>query len=351
MPFAPSTPPLTRRLRRAWAELRYFGFALRNLRWPLAQFTAAWALGTVVERGWGAPLGGLAPSWDAAAYTAFMLLLGELNAELPADPAGQLILYLFPLLGVIIMAEGLVKVGLTVFRKAENAGVWMEILANATSGHIILVGLGQVGFRTLEQLLAMGAEVFVVEADANGEHIATARALAADGRPVHLLLGDARQEKLIRSLNPSRARAVVIATDDDLVNLEVALEVQEAAPEVNVVMRLFDQRLANRVKNAMGVDVSLSTSAVAAPIFAAAALDRRVVGAHRVGERTLLVVEVGVATEAVGETAGQFYARTGHALVALNGTPARANQVLAPGDTLQVLVPAEELASLPSALS
>ncbi len=351
MPLAPATPPLTRRLRRAWAELRYFGFALRNLRWPLMQFTGAWALGTLIQRGWGAPTGGVAPSWDAAAYTAFMLLLGELNAELPANLAGQLVLYAFPLLGIIIMAEGLIKVGLTVFRKAENAGVWMEILANATSGHVILVGLGQVGFRTLEQLLAMGAEVFVVEPNATSEHVATARALAADGRPVHLLLGDARQEKLIRSLNPSRARAVIIATDDDLVNLEVALEVQEAAPEVNVVMRLFDQRLANRVKNAMGIDVSLSTSAVAAPIFAAAALDRRVVGAHRLRDKTLLVVELGVPAEAVGETAGQFYARTGHAVVALNGSPARANQVLAPGDTLQLLVPADDLASLPSGLA
>jgi voltage-gated potassium channel Kch len=154
---------------------------------------------------------------------------------------------------------------------------------------------------------------------------------------VHLVLGDARNEQLMRSLNMARARAVVIATNDDLANLEVAMEVQAMAPGVNVVMRLFDQRLATKVKNVMGVDVSLSTSAVAAPIFAAAALDPRVVGAHRVGDQVMLVVRVDVPRSRVGQTVGHYFAATGHPVLALNGAPTRANQELHPGDVLEVM--------------
>lgn len=334
--------PLARRLRRAHAEARYFAYALRALRRPALGFALCWAVGTCVHHYWGAPAGGTNPSWDEAAYAAYILLMGEVNTALPADPLAQAVLYLLPLLGILLVAEGAIKVGLTVFRKEENAEVWIDMLADSARNHIVLCGLGTVGYRTLEELLAMGEQVFVIEKDEKGEFVPIARE-----RGAHVVIGDARQEQLIRSLNLRHAKAVIIATNDDLANLEIAMEVGEVAPHVNVVMRLFDQRLARRVKTTMNVDVSLSTSAVAAPILATAALDKRVVGAHRVGETLLLVVQLPVPPEHHGQTVGQYVAATSFPVVALNGSPVPLGTSLTPQDVIQVLVPSDRLRDLP----
>ena len=264
------------------------------------------------------------------------------HTEIPEDPIAQIVLYLLPILGIVFVAEGVIKVGFTVFRKEENAEVWIDMLADSSNGHIILCGLGQVGIRILEELIRMGECVFVLEKDGNSEFIGTARELGA-----HIVIGDARQEKLIRSLNLPEAKAIIIATNDDLANLEIAMEVQEVAPHVNVVMRFFDQRLATKVKNAMQVDVSLSTSTVAAPIFASAAVDKRVIGAHRISGQLFLIVRIPVWEEHLARTIGHFITATGYLIIALNEKPALTNSVLEPGDTLQILVPAERLRELP----
>lgn len=108
------------------------------------------------------------------------------------------------------------------------------------------------------------------------------------------MIGDARADDLLASLNIDRARAVIIATDDDLANLEVAMDVREMREDIPIVLRLWDQRLAGKVRGVLGVQVSVSTSTLAAPLFASAALDTSVVGVHRIGEQLLNILELSV---------------------------------------------------------
>ncbi len=331
------------RARRAWAEAAFFGRALRVLVRPLLALTAAFVVGTTVERFWGAPVGGAPPRWDEAAFTSYTLLMGEMGAPLPADPWAQAVLYLLPLVGIVFVAEGVIKLGFTVFDKRAHPGEWVRIMAEKSRGHVVLCGLGTVGFRVLEELVAAGEQVFVIERDPAGEFVARARELGAE-----VLIGDARTENLLRSLNVASARAVLVVTDDDLANLEIAMDVREIRADVPIILRLFDQRLAQKVRQTMNIQVSLSTSMVAAPLFASAALDTHVVGAHRVGGRLLLVVELDVGPKLAGRSAAMLLRDHGLTLVAVRTgdtwrTELGADDTVVLGDRVQVMVPSHRV--------
>jgi Trk K+ transport system NAD-binding subunit len=94
----------------------------------------------------------------------------------------------------------------------------------------------------------------------------------------------------------------------------------------------------------MGIEVSLSTSMVAAPLFASAALDTHVVGTHRVGGHLLLVVELSVGPKLAGRSAAALSREHGLTLVAVRSgadwrTELGPDEVIAAGDRVQVLVP------------
>ncbi len=310
----------------------------------MAALVGAWFVGTLIERHWGAPPGGVSPRWDEAMFTAYTLLLGEMGAPLPADPWAQAVLYLMPLFGIVFVAEGVLKLGFTVFNKRDNAEEWIRIMASKSRDHVVLCGLGSVGFRVLEELLALDEQVFVIERDGDGEFIARARALG-----VEVLIGDARTENLLRSLNVTAARAVIIVTNDDLANLEIAMDVREIRTDVPIILRLFDQRLAQKVKHTMGIQVSLSTSMVAAPLFASAALDTHVVGTHRVGGKLLLVVELVVGPRLAGQTGTSLLRQHGLTLVArardsVWRTEVGPDETIVVGDRVQVMVPSHRVA-------
>jgi voltage-gated potassium channel len=276
--------------------------SLRVVVFPLTGLLVSGGIGTVLFRLFGAPPDGGQPSWAESVYIVYNLFFLEHLAPLPAHPVGQLVQYILPLLGILLLAEGLVKVGITVFRKEENQEVWVSILAKTSRDHIILCGLGSVGFRVLEELVSLGEQVFAIELNPDCPLLDQARQLGAE-----VLVGDARAENLLKTFNIEAARAVIVATDDDLSNLEIAMDVREIRGDVPVVMRLFDQRLAHKVRHALGIEVSFSTSKLAAPLFAAAALDSSVVGAHRVADQVLVVLELTVQQGSAldGETIGE----------------------------------------------
>lgn len=141
------------------------------------------------------------------------------------------------------------------------------------TGHCIVCGLGDIGYRVVELLHRLGETVTVVTLAAREE-----RRRAAEARGVRVLLGDARVEQLLLDAGLASAKLVIAATDADLVNIEVALDARRLRPEIPVVIRLFDQDLARQLEGTFDVQRALGMSALAAPSFAAAALGDAVLG-------------------------------------------------------------------------
>jgi voltage-gated potassium channel Kch len=153
------------------------------------------------------------------------------------------------------------------------------------AGHVIVVGVGDVGFRVINELERMGAKLVVVDADVNAPHLATVRSRA----PV--VIGDARDAETLMRAGVDRAIAVVATTQDDAVNLSIGLAAEGIRPEVRSVLRLFDGNFANKVQSVLNIDAAMSASRIAAPAFVSAALHEEMKAAFVLHGRLFSIVK------------------------------------------------------------
>jgi voltage-gated potassium channel len=266
----------------AYAAL-HFG---RRLLPPLFAVAAYMLVATLVLRWESARAGDAAADFQGTLYAVYRQLFFEPVEALPPRPVARTIVWLTPLVGVVLVAQGLVKVGSTVFEKDARRELWSTIMTDQMRGHIVVCGLGHVGYRVVEELRRLGEEIVGLESDADGGFVETVRSW---GIPVYI--GDARRDELLVKVGIGRAKAVVCATSDDLANLEIALDSKRMNPDVRVVMRMFDQRVAGKVGGALDLDESFSTSALVAPLIAMQATYDGVRSAYRVDEQVRVLAE------------------------------------------------------------
>jgi Trk K+ transport system NAD-binding subunit len=165
----------------------------------------------------------------------------------------------------------------------------LEVRRIPDSGHIVVCGLGNLGFRIVEELVKSEERVVVIEQDRDSRFVATARRL---GVPV--LIGDATVNQVLRQAHVVQSRAVIVATSDDLINLEVALMVRELDPTKRVVLHLSDPNLAQTLREAANIRLALSIPTLAAPAFVAALFGDRVQSVFMIDGRLLAAFEVAI---------------------------------------------------------
>jgi Trk K+ transport system NAD-binding subunit len=271
------------------ARLLFLAYALRLAAPRLLTMVVITLGGGLIYQGRVEAMGSKPVDFVEACYQVYTQLFFEHATPLPADGVLRALFFFVPLVGALVLAEGLFKLGASLVDFRTHREEWMRIMAKTYSDHVILIGLGHVGFRVLEELLARDVLAVAIELRDEGPFIDEAR---AQGVPV--VIGDARRESLLHELGVENASSIVACTDDDLVNLEVALDAKRLNPNIRVVMRMFDQTIAQKIGDAFAVDSSFSTSAISAPLFAAAALDEQVFGAYRLGDSMMVSVELNV---------------------------------------------------------
>jgi len=165
-------------------------------------------------------------------------------------------------------------------------------------GHIIVVGLGNVGTRVVGELHDLGYDVACIDRDPEARGVALARRL---GLP--MVIGEAYLEDQLQAAGLETAAALVSVTSNDMVNLETALQARAMREDLRLVLRLGDDDLAQRVQKTLGNVISRSVSYMAAPAFAAALLEHLVLRTIAVGRHVLLIADVRV--EAGSDIAGR----------------------------------------------
>lgn len=158
--------------------------------------------------------------------------------------------------------------------------------ASTYRNHIVLCGLGRVGYRIAHELLEAKESVIAIEKDPEAMFVEEMQDV---GVPV--LIGEARLKKNLLLANIEHARAIILATDDDLTNLDTALTAREIKPEIRVVLRLFDETLAKKVASQFHMPV-ISTSQVSAPAFVAAVTGRSVHQCFQLDGQTIHVADL-----------------------------------------------------------
>jgi voltage-gated potassium channel len=227
-------------------------------------------------------------SWSRAIFSAYFLLFAQPTMEIPDYAPLEALFTLIPPLGIVTVAEGLVRFAVLFFAKTRNDKEWFTVLAQTVKDHVIVCGAGRVGFRVFEQFAKLDVPMVVIERDEQAPFVSAVRAA---GVPV--LIEDVRAARALEQANIKAARAIVCATDDDLANLNIALDARRINPRIRVVMRLFDDDLVAKTKEAFQVE-AFSTSALAAPALAAAALDPAIRNSFEVGGRLMVVADLQV---------------------------------------------------------
>ncbi len=211
------------------------------------------------------------------------------------DVAGDAVPDITNQLGVFqrIVQVGLTLTGLAILPVITAATVGgvvrsrLPAVANQIAGHVVVVGLGGIGSRVVRQLHDLGIAVVGVELNENARGVSTARGLG-----VPIVFGNATREDVLRAASVSTSRALLMLSSSDMVNLEGGLQARAQREDLRVVLRLFDDDLAERVGRVFGFAISRSVSFLAAPSFAAAMVERQVIGTIPIGRQVLMIAEV-----------------------------------------------------------
>lgn len=242
-------------------RIRLFWRILREFRLPVSLlFVVMMTGGVVIHFAKGL-------SYGDAVFAAFAASFFEIVFSPPYPWYLLCFLYLAPVVGLYFVADGIAVVASLLFGKRRKLQRWWEMIASIYSNHVVVCGVGKVGYRIINELRNLGVQVVGIDND-----LTTSFAQELLDLGVPLIQGNVRVKSVLERANVGKARAVLCVTSDDLNNLDCAFTAREIQPQVRVVVRLFDDNLAKKMSTHFDFPV-ISTSYAAAPAFASAALD------------------------------------------------------------------------------
>src|SRR5687768_7921777 len=96
----------------------------------------------------GAPVHSLIEAIYIVLTAAFLQPVGEF----PKYFGLQIFHFLMPLIGIIILAHGLADFGILLFNRRARSKEWEMAVASTMNNHIVLIGLGHLGYRVAQRL-------------------------------------------------------------------------------------------------------------------------------------------------------------------------------------------------------
>jgi voltage-gated potassium channel len=251
-----------RRLRAGWRDTIIL---LKEFQAPLIVFTVAVVGGgfayAAISDWVGEPVNTIGEAIFTVLSAAFLQSIGDF----PQHYVLQLFHFFMPIVGVLILAQGLADFGSLLFNRKSRSKEWEVAVASTMSKHIILIGLGHLGYRIVQKLNEMGESIVVIELNPS---IDTFSAIQAMNIPV--IQDDATRPAALESANIKEARTIILASQNDSMNLQIALKARSLNPKIQVVVRIFDADFAQALQDQFGF-IALSATEMAAPVFAAAA--------------------------------------------------------------------------------
>src|SRR5262249_1599912 len=149
-----------RAVREARTLLLYIWVVARGFRWTILLLFATVLVGGLLYAVTPQPqLEGRAPSFPLALYAAWTAMLAQ-PVFAPANTWYLgVVCVLYPIIGLALIGEGVVRLGLLMFSKHLGEKEWMTVMASLCRDHVVLCGLGHLGYRILGALLANGVRV------------------------------------------------------------------------------------------------------------------------------------------------------------------------------------------------
>ena len=253
-----------RPLRAAW---HHAAALLREFRVPISGFVMLTLLGGFVYGELYRMLRGVVIPLIDRPYVILQLMTLEAPESVPHEPALVAFWYAMPVAFLFLVALGATDFVRLVFNRDEKRNPWSEALALTYRNHGIVFGVGHVGQRLIGDLVAVGLDVVAIDQEPGP---GVEQRLSEMQVPV--IRADGRDLSTLKKARIDRARTFVACTGSDQVNMEAIMRVRHVNPEIRIVARMWDQRLAEHLKTFLNVHSVLSSAELAAPVFAGAAL-------------------------------------------------------------------------------
>ncbi len=167
------------------------------------------------------------------------------------------------------------------------------------SGHVVVAGLGQVGFRVCLELRAMGIPVVAVEQDPQAPNVALAR-----GLKVPVVIGRGGDRYVLERLSLGRARALAAVTSDELVNVAISVAALAVQPGLPTVLRAGSNDVTRETAALFPIGVAQDLDRIAAAAIAATAIGHQLAHAFAHRGETWIETETGLARFPQPEAAG-----------------------------------------------
>jgi voltage-gated potassium channel Kch len=126
------------------------------------------------------------------------------------------------------------------------------------TNHIILCGLGRLGYFIAEELLKNKEKLIIIEQNESSNHIDYFRHLGAE-----VYIGDGRLSKVLNDVNVSRAKALISVVNNDSVNLEMGLNGRSYNSALRLILRIHDEKMTGKIREYLNIYLALSASAIA----------------------------------------------------------------------------------------
>jgi Trk K+ transport system NAD-binding subunit len=253
-----------RMTRAMWRNARVIG---REFRVPIGVFLVAifgggWLYGELLVRAGYARL----PFLDLP-YSMLALMLFQAPTDLPRETELILFWYLMPLIAAYVAGRGVFEFINLFYRSDRRHTTWEEAVASTYRDHVIVLGVGHLGTRVIRALVQMGFDVVAIDLKPDDEKNAELAELN-----VPQVLGDGRLSNTLEKASIRQARALIVCTSNDHMNLEVTMRARDLNPNLRIVVRVWDDQFAAQIRRFMNVEAVLSATDLAAPSFAGSAL-------------------------------------------------------------------------------
>jgi Trk K+ transport system NAD-binding subunit len=342
----PARKTISARWRALRASLRDTLVLLRQFAWPLLAFAITVIGGGTLYYFLAELAGENLHNLPEAIYRALLMTFLQAG-DFPKTGYLEIFYFAMPIIGLVLLAQGMADFGVVFFNRRSRSKEWEMAVASTYNRHIVLIGLGHLGFRVARHLHEMGQETVVVEVNPNADLVAAIKEL---GIPV--IHDDGARISILEAAGVAKARAILLCTQNDSLNLQIALKARRMNPGIAVVLRIFEDEFAEALQDQFHF-TAFSATGMAAPAFAAAAAGMDMTRPLTIEGETLSLARLAIGPNSALTvyTVGELETRFNVSVVLLrrNGQsdlhPA-AETLLLPGDSLGILGGPGELSLL-----
>lgn len=238
-----------------------------------------------------------------AIYIVLSLAFFQPPGDFPESPYLEVFFFVMPLIGIGSLALGLADFGYLFFNRRARSKEWEMAIASTLDRHHILVGLGHLGFHVVQHLKgAMNQPMAVIELNPTADLIH-----AVQEMDIPIIHDDASRETALEAAGVHRASSIILCTQNDAINLKIALKARSLKPDIRVVIRIFDDDFARALSAQFGF-IAISGTGLAAPAFAASATDSEITPPISIEGESLSLARITISPGCPieGKTVGQI---------------------------------------------